>query len=81
MEDKKDYTVEYNKALKRIFDSEDGRFVLNDWKVSYIDKSSLTSNSNETHYHLGRKELVQEIITDINVDMTIILDQQDEEIL
>lgn len=55
-------TTSFIKALKRIVNTEDGKYILKVLKEDYIEYSVLSESVEKTYYKLGQKELVQALI-------------------
>lgn len=68
-ESSQEFIYKYQKSVKRLFATEDGKFVLNALRNAYVDTSCLTAVSEHTHYYLGKKELVMELIEDFNREL------------
>lgn len=61
--------MNYQAALKRLFNSPDGHIVLATWREDFVKTSALVPGDPQcTGYALGQKELVQEIINHLKDD-------------
>ncbi len=52
----------YVSAVRRLFNTPDGLFVLKCWKADYYDVSALCERDNSSFYAMGQKEFVQELL-------------------
>ena len=53
---------EFVTAAKRVFNTEDGKTVLANLKVDYAHRSPVDNTPELTYYHIGKQDLVQELI-------------------
>lgn len=49
-------------AAKRVFNTEDGKRVLANWKIDYVHRSPVESAPELTYYNIGKQDLVQDLI-------------------
>ena len=54
----------YREALCSIFESPKGQLVKKTFKKMYVEQTALGDTPYQTHYLLGQKELIQQIIND-----------------
>lgn len=55
----------FDDNLKKLFNTPNGKEVLAELKVRYLDTSALSSTPELTYYHLGQKELVQSLVASL----------------
>lgn len=52
-------TIELHRAYKRIFDTEDGKMVLDDLRQrSCFDRTTFSTDPGRTHYNEGRRSMI-----------------------
>ncbi len=52
-------TIELHRAYKRIFDTEDGKMVLEDLKLrACFDRTTFSTDPGRTHFNEGRRSMV-----------------------
>ena len=58
--------INYRRACKRLFNTDDGKLVLAYLNLHKVKRSSLDKTPEHTYYNLGQKELVQSMTNDVN---------------
>ena len=59
-----DKVIDFRKSLYNIFDSIDGKIVLDFLQECYVDSPAISDKTELTFYRLGQKEFVQGLIKD-----------------
>ena len=60
----------YQQALKRFANTPDGKLVLDVLRMLYVKGSVMTGSSETTHYCLGQKECIEQIIETATSEVT-----------
>lgn len=68
--EEEDLTVKYDRIVKKLFTTDDGKFVLAIMKNWFVDTSCLTKVSEHTHYMLGKKEFVLELLEIVDKELS-----------
>jgi hypothetical protein len=58
-----DYT-EFRKSLNTLYDTPQGRIVFQTLEQCYVDTNVFNQDTNTTMYNLGKKELIQSLLSD-----------------
>jgi hypothetical protein len=69
--DSQEFIKRYQTAVVEIFKTPNGKIVLDMLRQVYVDVSVLESTSDLTHYRLGQKELVQQLIADATSELNM----------
>ena len=49
---------EYEKAVARVFNSSDGKFLLKFWMEEYVYPTAVADSAERTYYNLGQREWI-----------------------
>jgi hypothetical protein len=61
MQETPDYE-KFRKALNEMYNTPQGKFVIDTLERSYVDSNAFNSDTNTTMYRLGQKELIQGLV-------------------
>ena len=53
---------EFLKSARRVFNTEDGKMVLSNLKIDYVNRSAVGLTTEETYYNIGKQDLIQELV-------------------